>query len=202
MATQKKVSDSAEAALSAIEEALSQSINGGAAEMSTDKDLDLLADAKTRSARPDAPTSAEIPVKSSNYEQASRRDKPASERMRNDDGPRSLPGQPANDDRRAVGEILQALQSRPSRRPYALAALASAAWLALSAYGAWSLSETIPSGDTAIFGQSLSVIAPYLTFACALPVIMMFSLAFAAIRAHQGFKGELRKAGQRMPVNE
>jgi hypothetical protein len=35
----------------------------------------------------------------------------------------------ANDDRQAVGAVLQALQARPSRRAYVFAALASLAWL-------------------------------------------------------------------------
>jgi Apolipoprotein A1/A4/E domain len=48
--------------------------------------------------------------------------------------PKLTPSSPANDDRRSVGQILQALQYRPSRKPYVFACLASAAWLVSFSY--------------------------------------------------------------------
>src|SRR5712691_11971101 len=43
----------------------------------------------------------------------------------------------ANDDRQSVGQILQALQQRPSRTPYLIALLLSAAWTIVTVTAAW-----------------------------------------------------------------
>src|SRR5690348_14436830 len=43
----------------------------------------------------------------------------------------------ANDDAPSIGGLIFALQQRPSRRPFELAAIASGAWIAIGAVLAW-----------------------------------------------------------------
>jgi hypothetical protein len=122
MATQKKAADPTEAALSAIEEALALSINGTPARASEgmrdvapkvveNRGVNLRARSATAMARSKTGQDADSQSESVEFET------------------KGVPGgRPANDDRREIGEILQALQAGPSSRPYALAALGSAVW--------------------------------------------------------------------------
>jgi hypothetical protein len=184
MATQKKVSDSAEAALSAIEEALNLSINGSTADATEETLTDGSASSKTRMPRTEAGSSETTPPSRSSDTPA-RRERPPVDRSRSDDGPRSVPGQPANDDRRAVGEILQALQAQSSRRAYLIAAIASVVWLAFAGYAFWATVDLVSEAGTGLFSQGIKTVLPYLAFASALPIIVFFALAFASVRARE-----------------
>ncbi len=62
----------------------------------------------------------------------------------------------ANDDRPSVGQILQALQERPSATPYVLATLVSLAWLGVAGLYAYSLYTSgqwpLPVSQAALLG--------------------------------------------------
>src|SRR5262245_9211542 len=69
--------------------------------------------------------------------------------FRDDRDQLSLPGvgeqrRAANDDRQSVGQILQALQQRPSRLPYLFALVFSVIWVGVAAAAAWAVLETDP----------------------------------------------------------
>ena len=72
----------------------------------------------------------------------------------------------ANDDRPSVGQILQALQARPSSTPFVLATLASLVWLGLSAFYVYSLYTSgqwpLPVNHAALLG--LGVLGPLAFF--------------------------------------
>jgi hypothetical protein len=98
---------------------------------------------------------------------------------------------PANDDRQSIGQILQALQRRPARTSYFVAAIFSAAWvvgcLALSwAYLPDFFSALGPSHSTAGIALGLGA-------AALLPIIFFFGVAHMAWRGQ-----ELRLIAQAM----
>jgi hypothetical protein len=98
----------------------------------------------------------------------------------------------ANDDRESVGQLLRALQRRPSRAPYLVAWLFTACWglafagIALGVYGS-ELSQILGQGKT-----SIPVIAG-LTAGLLAPIALFFFLAAMLSRAQ-----ELRLVGQSM----
>ncbi len=144
MATQTKITDPTEAALSAIQEALNLTDSDlanstappagtapGSASSSPTASADPTGDRDSMARLPEvseAPAFGEVKVE--RPRDRVRRDAPAEPR-------RPAPGRAANDDRRAVGEILQALQVRPSRKPFVLAFLASVLWLGAFGFYAW-----------------------------------------------------------------
>jgi hypothetical protein len=97
----------------------------------------------------------------------------------------------ANDDRQSIGQILQALQRRPSRTSYFVAAIFSAAW----AVGCLALSWAyLPDFYAAVGpGHSLAAIALGLGAAALLPIIFFFGVAHMAWRGQ-----ELRLIAQAM----
>ena len=115
MATANKPSDAAEAALSAIEEALAESIGQGLA-------------APNGTTQPNAALSSDASdgldaLARANASKPTRRPRGDSEMDRgfppsSNEGDVVLPGRPANDDSREIGEILQTLQSTTSMRAY------------------------------------------------------------------------------------
>lgn len=64
-------------------------------------------------------------------------------------GDEPSPRRPANDDRAAIGKILQSLQRRPSRMPYIIAVLFALAWVG----GAGALGYIYREEIAALFGQ-------------------------------------------------
>ena len=98
----------------------------------------------------------------------------------------------ANDDRESVGQLLRALQRRPSRAPYVIAWLFTICWgvafagIALGVYGS-ELSDILGQGKT-----SVPVIAG-LVAALLAPIALFFFLAAMLSRAQ-----ELRIVGQSM----
>jgi len=109
-------------------------------------------------------------------------------------GPRNLevqaPGA-ANDDRQSIGQILQALQRRPARTSYFIAAIFSAAWVV----GCLALSWAYLPGILAAAGpgHSTAGIALGLGVAALLPLIFFFGVAHMAWRGQ-----ELRLIAQAM----
>src|ERR1700761_3530373 len=97
----------------------------------------------------------------------------------------------ANDDRQSIGQILQALQRRPSRTSYFVAAVFSAAW----AVGCLALSWAYLPDFYAAVGpsHSLAAIALGLGAAALLPIIFFFGVAHMAWRGQ-----ELRLIAQAM----
>ena len=85
----------------------------------------------------------------------------------------------ANDDRRSVGQILQALQMRPSRTPLVLAFIAAGAWIALSAFYGWTTWQT---GELQKASPSLLAL---LGMAVLGPVIFFFITAMLARRTQE-----------------
>jgi hypothetical protein len=86
----------------------------------------------------------------------------------------------ANDDRQSVGLLLQALQRRPSRRPYVLATLASLLWLgAVAGF----VATQIDGGFRALLGSLAPV--QILVGAVALfgPVVLFYVAAMLAVRS-------------------
>ena len=76
----------------------------------------------------------------------------------------------ANDDRASIGQILQSLQRRPSRTPYVVAALFSAAWivcalgLTYSYHSGFSNMIAQGSGAPLIVGLAVAFLAPVMFF--------------------------------------
>ena len=110
--------------------------------------------------------------------------------MHEDRGTRSANTLAANDDRANIGQILQALQRRPSRTPYLVAAAFSAAWIVCAlglVYGY--------EGVLQAFAKSGGTVPLVLGLAGALfaPVVFFFVLAHMLARSQ-----ELRMIAQSM----
>ena len=125
MANPPKVKDPAEAALSAVEEALKLDFGGP-------NDTEEPSTGSAADATPAHSTDAETPVPTEGAEVSTAR------RRRTGRGARPAA---ANDDRRSIGNLIYALQRRPSNAPFWLALVLSVIWggiggmLAYSAFG-------------------------------------------------------------------
>src|SRR5579872_674165 len=100
-------------------------------------------------------------------------------------------GFPANDDQQSIGQVLQALQNRPSRTSYFVAAIFSAAWIV----GCLALSWAYLGDFSASLGPHHSPLAVVIGLGTAalLPIIFFFGVAHMAWRAQ-----ELRLIAQSM----
>src|SRR5215470_2034077 len=105
--------------------------------------------------------------------------------FRDDRDQLSLPGvgseaqrRAANDDRQSVGQILQALQQRPSRLPYVFALVVSVIWAGLAVAAAWTMFETDPRqlGGLRLLGLAAAVL---------LPIIFFVVIAHVVVRAQE-----------------
>jgi hypothetical protein len=103
----------------------------------------------------------------------------------------SPPTRAANDDQESIGQILQALQSRPARSSYFVATVFSAAWIV----GCLSLSWAYLSDLNAALGPGHSSAALMIGLGAAalLPIIFFFGVAHMAWRSQ-----ELRLIAQSM----
>ncbi len=192
MATDKKLKDPAEAALSAIEQALSLDslIREGGARAEprlpevgdTMQEAGIARDPSGRQAPPrlelggpaggpqDPPLASDVPS-------------PDLDRPRREGGllppDRSLV---ANDDRRNIGILQQTLRARPSRKPYLVALVLGLAWIGGLTAAAWAQSD----GDLRAFVTGLSPLqAMGVASALAGPVILFVVAAMLAVRAHE-----------------
>ncbi|HZM95699.1 MAG TPA: hypothetical protein VFB92_19855, partial [Vicinamibacterales bacterium] len=87
----------------------------------------------------------------------------------------------ANDDRQPVGQILQALQQRPSRTPFVFALVLSLVWAGLAAAAAWTWFGADPRSLLANGGMPLVGFA-VLTV---LPIVFFFVIAYVVARAQE-----------------
>ena len=177
----KKMMDPTEAALSAIQEALNVRRGRGASP------------AAGRAVRR---ASANAPIDRRSDAGACRagafRDDPTSRSIRAATRAREARAcRAANDDQQSIGQILQALQRRPARTSYFVAAVFSAAWVV----GCLALSWAYLSDLSAALGpgHSPAAIMIGLGAAALLPIIFFFGVAHMAWRSQ-----ELRLIAQSM----
>ncbi len=196
MATDKKLKDPAEAALSAIEQALSLDAlmrDGGARSEprlpdvgDTEPLLEGGRDASGRLPPPrldiERPPGGPMPL-TQDPPLASDLPSPDLDRPRREGGllppDRSLV---ANDDRRNIGILQQTLRVRPSRKPYIVASLAGLAWVGALGGIVWSQS----GGDLAGFVAGLPPLQAMGAVSALLgPVILFVVAAMLAMRAQE-----------------
>jgi hypothetical protein len=168
----KKLADPTEAALSAIQEALNVHDDEQPAS-STAEHPDLFSP---------TPDGAQPAANTGDQEQIN---KAAAHELPD------LAARAANDDQQSIGQILQALQRRPARSSYLVAALFSGAWI----IGCLALSLAYMSDLHAALGAGRSPIALVIGLGAAalLPIIFFFGAAHMAWRAQ-----ELRLIAQSM----
>jgi len=180
----KKTIDPTEAALSAIQAALNVRIEEQRAKAGQEQPSEpvsilgetLQADSPASSVATSAPPAADVVLDSEAI------------------GTRDLAGSsapPANDDQQSIGQVLQALQRRPARTPYALAALFSAAWVIGCLALSWAFLAEL--GAVLAPGHSAAAVMIGLGAASLLPIIFFFGVAHLAWRSQ-----ELRLIAQSM----
>src|SRR5262249_14271954 len=179
--TPRKVQDPTEAALSAIQDALS--LRDGEPSVSAD---------------PPIPPAPEPIERGREGRRRSRREAAKdsaiffNEPVVAEPEPAEEPQPPAaNDDRQSVGRMLQTLQGRPSRKPYVIAGILAFVWIA----GGLMLGMVqLGAEPIALFGENGIALQLY-GFAAVLimPVAFLFLLAHLLSRAH-----ELRVLGRSM----
>ncbi len=103
--------------------------------------------------------------------------------------PRVLPA--ANDDQQSIGQILQALQNRPARTSYFVAAIFSAAWVIACIALSWAYLRDLNAALGPNHSPATTLIG--LGAAALLPIIFFFGVAHMAWRAQ-----ELRLVAQSM----
>ena len=181
MATEKKLKDPAEAALSAIEQALNLDFpSTQAAEPRVEPrlpdvgDNDLLSEQGGRLAPPrldlDQPLASDLPP-------------PDRNRPRREGG--LLPpdrSMVANDDRQNIGILQQTLRVRPSGTPYIVAAIVSAVWFAALLALAWNQSGGELKG---FFAGMTALQAAVGATAIVGPIVLFAIMAMLAVRAQE-----------------
>src|SRR5260370_20475633 len=169
----KKMADPTEAALSAIQEALNIQ----------DEDEQPIRPAESAdflSAPAEQAAAAAATTEPSNKEAIGAHELP------------EVAARAANDDQQSIGQILHALQRRPARSSYLVAALFSGAWI----IGCVALSLAYLSDLHTALGVGRSPLALVIGLVAAglLPIIFFFGVAHMALRAH-----ELRLIAPSMP---
>ncbi len=173
MATTKKIQDPTEAALAAIEDALRI------------RDDQPAQAAQPSAAAPDQPL---LTVRADEADGAESASLHAHQRGEiKPHGPRPA----ANDDRQSIGQILQAVQRRPSRMSYGVATLFAAAWLIAGVGLAWNYEPSLE----ALFAQRIVAMPALIGLAALLiaPVFFFYALAHMVWRSQ-----ELRLIAQSM----
>ena len=99
---------------------------------------------------------------------------------------------PANDDRPSVGQMLAALQPRPSRTPYVFAAGASLVWIALGALYVFQRYSWDQLADAAFLARPESILA---LLTCLGPVFFAF-IAAALVRRAQEMRQSVRSMSE------
>ncbi len=186
MATEKKLKDPAEAALSAIEQALNLDHPAGGQEprSSEARALDgTIEGSRVEPRLPDVHDSDPLATAAGREPAFDGSALPGPRDGRRDGGllppDRSLV---ANDDRRSVGALQQTLRVEPSRAPYAVASLAALLWLSGFAALAWAQS----GGDLRGFAAGLTGLQGAVGAAAVLaPVMLFYIAAMLAVRAQE-----------------
>jgi hypothetical protein len=186
----KKMKDPTEAALSAIQEALSirdqevPAANGRPASPGSADPADAPPEVRRRALRNATSPAVTSPDDEDLFLDEAGRPSPRTEEQPS--GRRA-----ANDDRQSIGQILQAVQRRPSRTSYAVATMFTLGWLVASFALAWlympDLQLTLTQGQTAL-PAVLGLVALVLV-----PIIFFYALAHMAWRSQ-----ELRLVAQSM----
>src|SRR3954470_15577905 len=179
MAKGTKLKNPAEAALSAVENAL----NLNTVEPSEPRDLD---EGSGEPRLPDVTNDAfpVLPVRATSSESPASAPKPAKDAQarRHPDVVSPDRAAVANDDREAIGAVLQALQVRPSRRAYVFAVLAALLWVGGFAALIWKrtgLEALPPLADlttTQLIVGSGALLAP---------VVFLFLVAMLSVRSQE-----------------
>jgi len=171
----KKMNDPTEAALSAIQEALN---------------------VHEEDEQPASPAAAAPDLFATPTESPSQIAETVATKDQSEKAPRAgdvvdVAGRAANDDQQSIGQILHALQRRPARSSYFVAALFSGAWI----IGCLGLSLAYFSDLHTALGAGRSPVAPVIGLGAAalLPIIFFFGVAHMAWRAQ-----ELRVIAQSM----
>ena len=170
----KKLADPTEAALSAIQEA-----------------LNVHEDEQPTSSAAEQPNLFSVPADETQPAAALGDQEQVEKAAANARELPDLAARAANDDQQSIGQILQALQRRPARSSYFVAALFSGAWI----IGCLALSLAYMSDLHAALGAGRSPIALVIGLGAAalLPIIFFFGAAHMAWRAQ-----ELRLIAQSM----
>src|SRR5690606_984899 len=98
-----------------------------------------------------------------------------------------------NDDRRAVGQLLQGIQQRPSTTPLWLATLASLGWVAATGWYVYSRYFMAQTGEIASWTLPEPAEMAIAGFAVIVPVLFFFTLAVLFRRTQ-----EMRSAARSM----
>ncbi|MGL4811196.1 MAG: hypothetical protein ACRCXM_05415, partial [Beijerinckiaceae bacterium] len=191
MASDKKVKDATEAALSAIEEALAATGTDGsppapgARKTTVEAGRELSSAAET--AKDTAKDQTKEPASSIKLPRAVDQ---AAETVKAQIQPapsaasdmRQNIQRPANDEQTTLAPLIAAMQKKPSRRPYVYAFLAAIAWVAaLAVFMMWRNQLETPQALLALPAQLLAVSA-FLLFA---PIVFFFVIAAMAWRAQE-----------------
>ncbi|MGD0763686.1 MAG: hypothetical protein ABR929_10975 [Roseiarcus sp.] len=197
MAQKQTTHDAVSAAMSAIEEALSLSADespvGAAAPTASSPDPGSAADPDLGKPSPAVPPASAAPAKTLSAQDPAE-PSPIAHRQppQRGESERVLVAgtPPANDDRAAIGPIVQALQSRPSRAPFVAAAVAALVWLALcAAYVVLRLPPTelslAAARDALLRPETLRPETVLLALAALGPTILLFGFATLARRMQE-----------------
>ncbi len=182
MAKSGKIQDAASAALTAIEEALDLGVppaaNGGASANEAKNGSDANASSKSDASNQEKAA----PAQANAQDQNARADKAReSARLQAQAAVVAPSFAPANDDRRTVGELRQALQIKPNRSIMALTFASIALWAAC-----WVLYVYFHQGEIVDADGSLLAPKPVLTLvALVAPIIFLFITGLMARRAHE-----------------
>ncbi len=191
MATEnKKMKDPAEAALTAVEQALN-----------LDEVVNLRASERFDASKPDDPKLPDIDDHDftrgafADVEANAPKDRYNPRDL--DDNQRSgfiAPDRAAvaNDDRQNVGTMLQALQVRPSGRGYNVATLLSLLWIAGGAFSLYSQGITTPEQFLAAYTPAQLSVAALVLFA---PIVLFYIAAMLTVRS-QEMKQVARAVGE------
>ena len=166
-----KIKDPTEAALTAIQDALAVKEENAAADVTAapkNMEQEIFAEIRRNAPRN---TTADDEEFFADPHRSSRVDEPASRRPA------------ANDDRQSIGQILQAVQRRPSRMSYAAATVFSAAWLVAGVGLAWLYLPQLEAMLSA--SRSTAPILLALGALFLLPVFFFYALAHTVSRSRE-----------------
>src|ERR1700720_1673864 len=177
--TPKKIKDPTEAALSAIQEAL------------TARDAAVESEAASPpSTQPIEEPAAEPPWRTARSEAPVEEPRPPAEELRAPEEP-ILPRRAANDDRESIGQILRTLQRRPGHTSYVTATVFAGLWVLAGLVLGWMY---LPELQSALGPSGLA--APVLAI---LAVVFLVPIVFFYVLAHMAWRSqELRLITQSM----
>src|ERR1700758_5714357 len=179
--TPKKIKDPTEAALSAIQEALTARDAAVESETASPAPAQVTPVEESTSEPPWRTVRSEAPVEEP---------RPPAEELRAPEEP-ILPRRAANDDRESIGQILRTLQRRPARTSYVTATVFAGLWVLAGLVLGWIY---LPEMRAALGPTGLA--APVLAM---LAVVFFVPIVFFYVLAHMAWRSqELRLVTQSM----